>query len=62
MQKYIEEVILVDEQDTPLGTMEKQEAHEKGELHRAFSIFLFDSAGRLLLQQRAWGKYHSAGL
>ncbi|MCD8261036.1 MAG: isopentenyl-diphosphate Delta-isomerase [Bacteroides sp.] len=62
MQKYIEEVILVDEQDTPLGTIEKQEAHEKGELHRAFSIFLFDSVGRLLLQQRAWGKYHSAGL
>lgn len=55
-------VILVDEQDTPVGTMEKMEAHRAGALHRAFSIFIFNSKGELLLQQRAPGKYHSAGL
>ncbi|MFN8229785.1 MAG: isopentenyl-diphosphate Delta-isomerase [Bacteroidia bacterium] len=58
----IEEVILVDEKDNFLGTMEKIEAHEKGLLHRAFSIFIFNDAGELLLQQRALTKYHSAGL
>ncbi len=56
------EVILVDEQDTPVGTMGKLEAHEKALLHRAFSIFVFDKEGSLLLQQRAAGKYHSGGL
>lgn len=55
-------VILVDEQDRELGTMEKQRAHVEGVLHRAFSVFIFDSKGRLLLQQRAAGKYHSGGL
>ena len=49
----IEEVILVDESDKPIGTMEKLEAHEKGLLHRAFSVFIFNSKGELLLQQRA---------
>lgn len=58
----IEEVILVDEFDNELGTMEKMEAHVKGVLHRAFSIFIFNSKGELLLQQRALHKYHSAGL
>lgn len=57
-----EEVILVDEHDTPLGTMEKIEAHKKGVLHRAFSVFIFNSKNELLLQQRAFTKYHSAGL
>lgn len=57
-----EEVILVDENDEILGTAEKIEAHLEGKLHRAFSIFILDSAGRLLLQQRARNKYHSAGL
>lgn len=57
-----EQVILVDEHDHPLGTMEKLEAHQKGLLHRAISVFIFDSDGRLLLQQRAAHKYHSAGL
>ncbi|HEV2481423.1 MAG TPA: isopentenyl-diphosphate Delta-isomerase [Puia sp.] len=57
-----EEVILVDEVDTPLGTMEKIEAHQKALLHRAFSVFIFDKEGRMLLQRRADGKYHSPGL
>jgi len=51
-------VILVDEQDQVLGTMEKMEAHRQGALHRAFSVFIFDSKGRMLLQQRAAQKYH----
>ena len=58
----MERVILVDESDTPLGTMEKMEAHEKGVLHRAFSVFIFNSNGEMLLQQRALSKYHSGGL
>ena len=58
----IEKVILVDEKDNPLGTMEKMEAHEKGILHRAFSVFVFNNKGEMLLQQRAFSKYHSGGL
>lgn len=42
--------------------MDKMEAHEKGKLHRAFSIFIFNNKGEMLLQQRALDKYHSAGL
>jgi isopentenyl-diphosphate delta-isomerase len=57
-----EEVILVDESDQPLGTMEKMEAHRRAVLHRAFSVFIFNSRGEMLLQQRAPEKYHSAGL
>lgn len=57
-----EEVILVNEQDQALGTMEKMEAHENGLLHRAFSVFIFNSKKELLLQQRALSKYHSPGL
>ncbi|MBX2971758.1 MAG: isopentenyl-diphosphate Delta-isomerase [Flavobacteriales bacterium] len=57
-----EHVILVNEQDDVLGAMEKHEAHRRGVLHRAFSIFLFDAEGRVLLQQRAADKYHSASL
>ncbi|MDE1761818.1 MAG: isopentenyl-diphosphate Delta-isomerase [Candidatus Micrarchaeota archaeon] len=57
-----EEVILVDENDLPLGTMEKLEAHRNGAtLHRAFSVFVFNSKGETLLQRRAMGKYHSKG-
>lgn len=55
-------VVLVDEKDRALGTCEKMEAHRKGFLHRAFSVFVFDASGRLLLQQRALEKYHCAGL
>src|SRR5260221_6061181 len=58
----IQQVILVNENDEPTGTMEKLEAHRKGLLHRAFSIFIFNSKGELLLQQRAMNKYHSGGL
>ena len=54
---------LVDEDGTTIGTAEKLSAHEPpGRLHRAFSVFLFDERGRLLLQQRALGKYHSPGV
>lgn len=56
------EVVLVDSNDNPLGVMEKMEAHVQGALHRAFSIFLFNRKGELLLQRRALDKYHSAGL
>ena len=55
-------VILVDEHDRSLGTAEKMEAHQQGRLHRAFSIFIFNDKGELLLQRRALDKYHSGGL
>ena len=55
-------VILVDENDVSRGIMEKMEAHQKGELHRAFSVFVFNSKNELLLQRRALDKYHSGGL
>lgn len=55
----MEQVILVNEQDQPIGTMEKIEAHEKALLHRAFSVFIFNDEGALMLQQRAADKYHS---
>ena len=42
--------------------MEKMSVHKQGLLHRAFSVFIFDSKGRMLIQQRAKDKYHSAGL
>ena len=58
----IEKVILVDKNDNEVGTMEKQEAHVKGLLHRAFSVFIFNDKNELLLQRRALNKYHSAGL
>ncbi|MFM7430661.1 MAG: isopentenyl-diphosphate delta-isomerase, partial [Flammeovirgaceae bacterium] len=56
------EVILVDANDNAIGTMEKMEAHEKGLLHRAFSVLIFNSKGELLIQKRASTKYHSGGL
>ena len=58
----IEKVILVDKNDNEVGTMEKQEAHVKGLLHRAFSVFIFNDKNELLLQRRAVKKYHSGGL
>lgn len=57
-----ERVILVNEKDEPIGTQEKMEAHRKGSLHRAISIFIFDESGKMLLQKRAKSKYHSGGL
>jgi isopentenyl-diphosphate delta-isomerase len=59
MEEY---VILVDEHDQTIGKEEKMKAHELGILHRAFSVFVFNSQGELLLQQRAKSKYHSGGL
>jgi|SRR5690606_11430795 len=55
-------VLLVNEQDKPIGEMEKLAAHEQGHLHRAFSVFIFNEEDELLLQQRADEKYHGAGL
>ncbi|GAC1381763.1 MAG: isopentenyl-diphosphate Delta-isomerase [Ginsengibacter sp.] len=56
------EVILVDANDAPIGEMEKMEAHRLGVLHRAFSIFIFNKKGEMLLQRRAPNKYHNGGL
>ena len=58
----MENVILVDEKDNQVGLMPKLEAHQKGLLHRAFSVFIFNSDYKLLLQKRASSKYHSGGL
>jgi isopentenyl-diphosphate delta-isomerase len=55
-------LILVDKKDNPVGTQEKIKAHRLGQLHRAFSIFIFNSSGELMLQQRALEKYHCGGL
>lgn len=57
-----EYVILVDEQDNEIGTMEKMQAHEEAKLHRAFSVFVFNDAGEVMIHQRALHKYHSGGL
>ena len=63
MNSNEEKVILVDHSNRELGTMEKMEAHRNGgTLHRAFSIFIFNSTGDMLLQRRALSKYHSGGL
>lgn len=58
----MENVILVDDDDQQIGTLEKLAAHRAGALHRAFSIMIFDARGHFLLHQRALGKYHSGGL
>jgi len=55
-------VILVNENDRKTGTMEKMQAHIGAHLHRAFSVFIFNESGALMLQQRAFSKYHSPGL
>ncbi|MFK5890877.1 MAG: isopentenyl-diphosphate Delta-isomerase [Flavobacteriaceae bacterium] len=57
-----EQVILVTKEDTQIGLMPKMEAHEKAQLHRAFSVFVFNDKNEILLQQRALDKYHSPGL
>jgi isopentenyl-diphosphate delta-isomerase len=57
-----ENVILVDDNDNEIGLMAKTEAHKKALLHRAISVFIFNSAGEWLLQRRAFNKYHSGGL
>ena len=58
----IENVVLVDRNDNPMGLMPKLEAHEKGVLHRAFSVFILNQKSQLMLQRRALDKYHSPGL
>ncbi len=58
----MEDIILVNERDEQVGTMEKMQAHRSAQLHRAFSVFVFNSRGEMLLQQRAFNKYHSGGL
>ena len=60
--RMTQDVVLVNDQDEPMGTMEKMEAHRKAQLHRAFSVFIFNQRGEMLLQQRSKQKYHSAGL
>jgi isopentenyl-diphosphate delta-isomerase len=57
-----QKIILVNEQDQEIGLMEKMQVHREGILHRAFSVFVFDNKGRMLLQQRAAHKYHGAYL
>lgn len=62
MGDYMEYVILVDEDDNEIGTMEKMQAHEKAELHRAFSVFIYNNEKQIMLQRRSLEKYHSGGL
>ena len=62
MNDALEDVILVDADDRPVGASPKLHAHRHGELHRAFSILIHDGMGNLLLQKRCAGKYHSGGL
>jgi isopentenyl-diphosphate delta-isomerase len=57
-----EEIILVDESDNQVGTGEKMAVHRNGQLHRAFSVLIYNSKGEMLLQKRAEGKYHAGGL
>jgi isopentenyl-diphosphate delta-isomerase len=58
----MDQVILVNEHDQQIGTMDKMEAHRKGVLHRAFSVMIENSKGEILIQKRAKAKYHSGGL
>ncbi len=60
--REFEQLILVDQDDRAVGVEEKHEAHRQGALHRAFSVLVYDDAGRWLLQRRALTKYHSGGL
>ena len=62
MEFNFNDVVLVNSNDQEIGICEKLEAHVKGLLHRAFSVFIFNDSGELLLQRRAFGKYHSEGL
>jgi isopentenyl-diphosphate delta-isomerase len=61
-QNTAQEVVLVDEADRALGTMEKLQAHREGRLHRAISVLIYNSSGAMLIHRRAAGKYHSPGL
>ncbi len=61
-QKSMNQIILVDEKDNQIGVEEKLKAHLEGKFHRAFSVFVFNSKGELMLQKRAQTKYHSGGL
>ncbi len=58
----MQKVVLVDRNDKEIGSEEKMKAHREGKLHRAFSVFVFNSKGQVLLQKRAKTKYHTAGL
>lgn len=58
----MEEVILIDSHDNQIGVMEKMQAHREARLHRAFSVFVFNSSNKLMLHKRAPQKYHSGGL
>lgn len=58
----MKKVVLVDQNNKEIGTEEKIKAHKEGLLHRAFSVFIFNSKGEMLLQRRSTGKYHSGGL
>jgi isopentenyl-diphosphate delta-isomerase len=62
MVSEIENIVLVDEHNAELGVMEKMQVHKEGLLHRAISVFVFNSKGEMLLQKRSAAKYHSAGL
>ena len=62
MNRTIEKIILVDKKDSEIGFEEKMKVHKNGQLHRAFSIFVFNSKSQLMLQKRANNKYHSGGL
>ena len=57
-----EKVVLIDENDNEIGTEEKMKAHKEGKLHRAISVFIFNSKGEMLIQKRADKKYHCGGL
>lgn len=58
----MEKIILIDEEDNEIGSGEKIDVHKKGKLHRAFSIFVFNSKGEMIIQQRDIRKYHCGGL
>lgn len=58
----MEKIVLVDEYDNEIGVEEKSKVHQLGLLHRAFSVFIFNDKNEMLLQQRAFNKYHSGGL
>ena len=62
MDDSIEKVILVNEADVQLGLMDKLKAHQQGLLHRAFSLYLFNESGQLLIQRRSLDKYHCPGI
>jgi len=62
MKQLKGQLIVVNEKDEWLGTMDKMQAHHQGVLHRAFSVFILNDKNEMLLQRRALSKYHSAGL